>query len=141
MHDATGYELFDHTADIGVRARAPERSGLLRACTAGLYEVIGQLVPTGETVPHAIELIGESDALLLRDYLAELLHLFETEGSMLTDLQVHEFSESHLAVSGALRRIDDEQSSLEREVKAITYHELDVRVVADGFEATFIVDI
>jgi SHS2 domain-containing protein len=44
-------------------------------------------------------------------------------------------------VRGQTRAIDMEASVLEREVKAVTYHELAIREIDAGFELTYIVDI
>ena len=46
-----------------------------------------------------------------------------------------------LTVSADTKLVDQRLSVYDREVKAVTYHELDVRAVSNGFEATFIVDI
>ena len=52
------YELFDHTADIGIRAVAPTMAGLVAPAGQGLYAVIGELIPaaTGEVKPVAWDL-------------------------------------------------------------------------------------
>jgi SHS2 domain-containing protein len=137
------YELFDHTADIGVRAYGPTLAGLVGPATRGLYEVIGQLAPesgaAGEQV--RLELTGDDPAVMLRDYLAEVLRLFETGKRMVTAVNVEEFSERRLAVAVEARPLDAERSEYAREVKAVTYHELRIGAVEDGFEATYIVDI
>ena len=39
------FELFDHTADIGIRARAATLPELATVAGQGLYAVIGDLVP------------------------------------------------------------------------------------------------
>jgi SHS2 domain-containing protein len=110
------FELFDHTADIGIRARAASLPDLLLAAKDGLYG-------------------------LLRDFLHELLILFERDGRVVTSLDVEAFDESHLRATGQADQVDPERSQFAREVKAITYHELDVRRIHAGFEATVIVDI
>jgi SHS2 domain-containing protein len=136
-----GYELFDHTADLGIRAYAPTLPALIPPITDGLYAAIGDVVARDGPVPRTFELHAHDPAVLLRDYLAELLHLFERERRRLTDVHALEFTADRLAVAGQARLIDDAASDLEREVKAVTYHELAVRPIPGGYEATFIVDI
>jgi SHS2 domain-containing protein len=137
------YELFDHTADIGVRAYAPTLSGLIDPATRGLYEVIGELVAetgaAGEQIQ--LELTGDEPAVMLRDYLAEVLRLFETRKQIVAGLNVEEFNERRLAVRVQMRPVDPGRSEYAREVKAVTYHELRIRPREEGFEATYIVDI
>jgi SHS2 domain-containing protein len=143
-HEAvSGYELVDHTADLGVRVFAPTRAALIAPSTAGFYATIGDVHPGvhDATAPRTFEFSGDDDAVLLRDYLAELLVLFETQRRMLVEAHAAEFTASVLRVSGREQTIDWAQSALDREVKAVTYHELMVRQTAQGFEAFFLVDI
>ncbi|MBU0639809.1 MAG: archease [Planctomycetes bacterium] len=135
------YELFDHTADIGVRVFGTTLADLVQPAGDGLYAVIGQLVPTGPAQPLEFDLRGEEASLLLRDYLAELLHLFERGRRIVTAVDVPQFDQQRLAVIAQTHELDAERSDYQREVKAITYHGLDIRHGTDGVEATYIVDI
>jgi SHS2 domain-containing protein len=137
------FELFDHTSDMGVRVFAPTLAELVQPAAEGLYTIIGRLVPAEPRVPRRsrFEFKGDEAALLLRDYLAELLRLFETKKQIVTTVEVEEFSAGRLAVSAAVRPVDEARSAYEREVKAITYHALGIRPVPGGYEATYIVDI
>ncbi len=135
------FEFFDHTADLGIRVRAASRAGLVEPATRALYAAIGELIPSGEPRPWRIELTGGDAAELLRDYLNELLVLFERDRVRVTTVEDVRFDEEALFVRGEVRDVDLECSVFAREVKAITYHELAVRPVSDGWEATIIVDI
>ena len=135
------YELFDHTADVGVRVVAATLPLLVRPAIDGLYAVIGELVPADTVTTLRYDASDDEPALLLRDYLAELLGLFETQQQMVVSTNVEHFDATHLVVAGEVANIDPARSALEREVKAVTYHELSVRRRPGGYEATFIVDI
>jgi SHS2 domain-containing protein len=135
------FELFDHTADIGIRVRAPTLENLVHAAGQGLYAVIGELVPNGDPQPRNWDLSGEEPAILLRDYLTELLMLFERDRRMMASPQVGEFTLDRLAVHGPALLVDEARSVYQREVKAVTYHELKVVRIPAGFQATIIVDV
>ena len=135
------FELFDHTADIGIRAVAPTRVGLSRPASEGLYACIGELVAGGETATREFDLNGTDAPTLLRDYLTELLILFEREQKIATSADVLEFTDTRLHVRATTQAVDAERSVFYREVKAITYHALAIREIEGGFEATVIVDI
>jgi SHS2 domain-containing protein len=138
-----GYELFDHTADIGIRAWAPTMPGLLRPAAEGLYAVIGELVATAASPPTAreLELTGDVPAVLLRDYLAELLMFLERDHLLATEHAVQAFDRDRLVVRARMQPVDAGRSNYQREVKAVTYHALDIVEIPGGFEATIIVDI
>jgi SHS2 domain-containing protein len=135
-----GFELFDHTADVGLRVFAPDMNGLIEPAARGLYAVIGELATTGEPQPFSLDLAGDDPALLLRDYLTELLVLFERDQRVVEQLG-GQFVAGRLAVRGQQRVVDAGKSVYFREVKAITYHDLAIRSIPGRYEATIIVDI
>lgn len=135
------YELFDHTADLGVRVTAPTPAELVWPATQGLYATIGELTPVGEETLLTLKFTGPDPAYLLRDYLAELLHFFEHDRRIATAADVQTFTDHELAVTARLRAVDEQHSEYAREVKAVTYHELEIRPVAGGVELKYIVDI
>ena len=135
------YEFFDHTADLGLRVRAATRAGLIRPASDALYAVIGELAMASGREPRRLEFSASDAALLLRDYLAELLLFFECDASRFFPKRVERFSETLLVVEGLLVPLDEQRSAYYREVKAVTYHELALRAVDGGFEAVLIVDI
>jgi len=137
----SGFELFDHTADLGVRAHASSLPELVAPCTEGLYAVVGDVVAGDDGSAWSFESAGDDPAVLLRDYLAEVLLLFEQEHQRLTGVHVLEFGDSRLHVVASACPVDTERSAYHREVKAVTYHELAVRQAGEGYEATYIVDI
>ncbi|MEK6676897.1 MAG: archease [Planctomycetota bacterium] len=135
------FELFDHTADMGIRAFASTLAELVDVAVAGLYATIGELTAAGGAEKISYDRTGLNSAELLRDLLAEVLLLFELKHRKVTGATAEEFSENHLRVTLSVAEVDFEKSVFFREVKAVTYHELDIRLVDGGYEATFIVDI
>jgi len=136
-----GFQLFDHTADLGLRIFAPTMDGLIRPATDAVYAVIGELAACGPPETLKLDFTEEDAPLLFRAYLAELLRLFETCKWMVAQPAVSEFTANHLRVTAQALRVDPDASIYYREVKAITYHELTIREVTGGYEATVIVDI
>ena len=135
------YHFFDHTADMGLTVRAASLSELLAPATRGFYSLIGDLAPAAERSMTEFDLAGESAALLLRDYLSELLVVFERDHRFAVRVSEPHLSETRLAARAELASVDEASTVYDREVKAITYHELGIRRIPGGFEATLIVDI
>lgn len=135
------FELFDHTADIGIRARAASLPELLNVAKDGLYAVIGDLATAGADETVTFNLTGDDAAAVLRDFLQELLLTFERDARVVTSLDVEAFDDTRVRAIGRTAKVDPHRSDFAREVKAVTYHELDVHPIPGGFEATVIVDI
>ena len=135
------YEHFDHTADMGIRVRAETPAELFSPAAQGLYAAIGEFVLADSPKIIKLEISGNDRAVLLRDFLAELLVLFERDRRFAVTVEVSSLTDSDLSVTLHTQLVDFERSALRREVKAITYHELAIRAIDGGYEATLIVDI
>lgn len=129
---------------MGMRVSAATLAELVTPAVSGLYAMIGELVPDARSEPEVFGFEAESPddpAMDLRDLLNELLFTFEHERRMVVPPFDVEFSENHLRFEAPTRLVDPNASAFHREVKAVTYHELGIRRLADGYEATIIVDI
>lgn len=135
------YRTFEHTADLGLIVEAPDREGLFaeagRALLSILVENPGAVRPERE-VPIHVD--GTETDYLLFDWLNELLYLFERDRLLLRefDLTVEAHGLTALARGEVL---DPARHKPSHEIKAITYHRLEVNETATGWQAQFIVDI
>ena len=135
------YEVFEHTADLGLRVEAASLSALLAEAAEGLFEIIaGDLAQIRPRVSRSFAIAGADPTYLLLDWLGELLAAFEIERLLFRefDVVVHDRG---LTATARGERYDPAVHTLAHEIKAITQHELDVREVAGGWQATLIVDI
>lgn len=135
------HELFEHTADLGLRATAPDLAALfaeMAKCLAvAMVEDPAGVRPLDEA---RIELAGTDREFLLFDWLKELLLRFETERMLFASFDVT-VRDSGLTATARGEPFDPARHVLAREVKAITYHELKVVEDGDGWLAEVIVDI
>ena len=79
----SGFVLFEHTADVGLRAWGPTPAAAFAAAARGMYGLTLGGDPAGATGPrttHAISVSGTTWADLLVNWLAELLFQFSVEG-------------------------------------------------------------
>ena len=135
------HQILDHTADVILRVDAPDLRGLFFDAVVGLYAVIGQLEATGPDVEQRIELHASDRAELLRDWLGEALLLFEMRGLLVRGSADWRLTARQLETTVRLAAVDRRRSKLEREVKAVTYHELSVAPTSGGWSATVLLDI
>lgn len=135
------YETFDHTADLGLRARADDLGTLFAeagmALTAALVEN-----PDAVRAERRLDVRLPADELeyLLYDWLKALLVRFDTEKMLYSRFEV-KVSEAGLEGSAWGEPMDPSRHEMAHEVKAITYHGLTVERVEEGWLAEVIVDI
>jgi SHS2 domain-containing protein len=135
------YEIFDHTADLGLRVRAPDLETLFVEAARALFSVIvASLDDVRPVRERSFAVAGTERDYLLFDWLSELLYIFETERLVLAEFSVHLNAEGLSAVARG-EPLDPSRQVFAHEVKAITYHGLKVEQTASGWQAEVIIDI
>ena len=135
------YEFFDHTADLGLRARSVDLNTLFVDMANALFAAIVEDVTTIQsTQSFAVEVVGVEVDYLLFDWLRELLYRFDADHVLFARFDVH-VNATGLKATVFGEPIDPKRHVLAHEVKAITYHELRVEREGDGWIAEVIVDI
>jgi len=137
----SSHEIFDHTADLGLRVRAECFEGLCEAAAAGLTEVIaGDAAAVRPAVAETLRVTGDDPVWLLFDLLSELLAAFDLRRMLFAECRVSRTADG-LRADCRGEPFDPARHHLAHEVKAITQHELDVCQSDAGWEATLILDI
>ena len=135
------YEYFEHTADLGLRIRAPDLNTLFAEASAALFAAVVDGLETVREVQRIdIEIAGTDLEFLLFDWLRELLYRFDAEHLLFSRFEMS-VGESGLKATAWGEPIDPARHVLSHEVKAITYHGLRVEREDDGWIAEVIVDI
>jgi SHS2 domain-containing protein len=135
------YEVFDHTADIGLRIWAADRPSLYAEAARALFSlVVLKLDAVRPIEQRSFAIAGQQEDYLLFDWLTELLYTFETEHLLFSEFEVDVDRDGLRAIARG-ERLDRARHELDHEVKAITYHGLKVAAAAAGWVAEVIVDI
>ena len=136
------YRLVEHTADVGLLVRAPDQPRLFEASAAALFDVMVDISRV-EPEPEALEVsVNAPDReTLLVAWLSELLSAAMARGCVLGAFEIQ-----HLEAGRALGRawgesLDPDRHGFKTEIKAVTYHGLDVRRVGKLWQARLILDL
>lgn len=142
MPDAeTGYEFFDHTADIGIKAAGETLDALFIRMAQGLIELIAEESRLEPKQERHIRLEAPSAESLLLAWLKELLFWFSSDGFLPARYELETVTATTLRGRIIGDTFDPARHAQGREVKAITRHQLQVRQ-EDGFwRGQVIVDI
>jgi protein archease len=130
------YTLIDHTADIGIRVCAHTVRSLFEEAAYALVDVMGARTPEG-TDHVSIETRGIDRVDLLVRWLQEVLYLVEVKDFRIKDVLVQTLSETQIRafLKGAYTG-----EPLETEIKAVTYHNLNIQEIDNACVATIILD-
>ena len=133
---APGYEEVEHTADLALRVWGNDFLSLLDHSAKGMYLLLGITSNESFPVDWTLRIENGSKECVLVDFLSELLYLSE-EKSIFLD-QFH-FSGSceFLEIKASGYRLD----RIDRSIKAVTFHNLELRETDFGLETTITFDI
>lgn len=135
------YEIFEHTADLGLHVSAPSFEQLCVDAARGLFSVIaGDLVQIQADKQERVSIAGTEPVWLLFDMVSELHAAFELRRMLFSKFQVS-VDAAGLEATAWGEPYDPAVHSLAHEIKAITQHGLDVQHDAAGWRASLIMDV
>ena len=140
------YEIFEHTADIGLRIRAKDLNHLFADAADGFFNLVTDLSAIRQLGPenlHEVEVNfqEENAAELLMHWLQELLFIFSTRHSVLLEYHFITLTPMMLKLKAKAVRFDPAKHPSRHEVKAVTYHQFRVVQEKAGWLAEVILDI
>jgi SHS2 domain-containing protein len=133
------YEEIPHTADVKIKALAPELSLVFSDLAAALMQVMYGTDRRGCIIKE-ITLHGEDTETLLFDFLSEVLFISEVEGIVFSGADVAiENGDLHAVLKG--EPFDRARHYGGTEVKGISYSGLTIRHDANGYMAEIVFDV
>jgi SHS2 domain-containing protein len=132
----TGYTEIEHTADWELKVWAPDMSALLEQAARGMYALADTRLAPGPRQERCFELACTDRESLLVLFLAELLFFAEIEGLAFDTFSLDLSAETLSArVAGALI------ASQGKEIKAVTYHRMQICETGRGLEVNIVFDV
>ena len=127
------FELFEHTADIGLRAYGEDLNETFVFSAKGMFQVVTQIysIKTVEKEEISIEGMDLEDLLTL--WLSELLFLLDTKRLVFTEFEVA-IDESNFTLTAKAwgEVFDPEKHEYKTEVKAVTQHMLEIKRISES---------
>ena len=134
------FEVIDHTADIGIVAHGNDLKEAFANVAYGMFSLIVELDTVQEEIQHVIELDASDQESAVVDWLNELLYIFDVEHLLFSRFEVTDLNENKLRAEVYGEKVDLSRHKLKREVKAATYHSLEIGR-EDGYRIQVILDI
>lgn len=135
----SGYEILEHTADVGLRAEADSLERLFEVATEGMAVIAGSWHP-GQGRERPLEVDGNDFAGVLVEWLSEALYEQDSKNASVAAVRLDEVSGSAARGAIALRDFAGEPSE-GVQIKAVTFHQLAVERVPEGWRATVFFDV
>ncbi|MFW6065821.1 MAG: archease [Planctomycetota bacterium] len=132
---------FEHTADVGLDARADTFAELLEALGEGLADMVAprRQVRTSET--RELSIISDDTEPLVVDFLNELSAVLEADRFLVARVRVRSASETAAHAELLGEPFESQRHEYATEVKAATYHDIRIARDQDGWHGRVILDV
>lgn len=137
------FEYFDVTADIGFKAYGNTLNEAFENAGLAIFNIISDTSNVSSCIAKSFEITSEDEVSLLYDYLEELLFFHEVEFMLFCEFDVDiskSDDEYNLKAEIMGEPIDWDKHERKSEIKAITFHKMDVKKT-NHFELRAIVDL
>jgi len=127
----------EHTADWAISVRGTTLPELFVNAATGMYSLVADLTLVSQSVTYETAARGIDAEALLVNWLNELLYITERDGVVFNAFRIDGFEPTHLrAAAEAGRGVE-----LKKQIKAVTFHNLQIVLTDDGYEATLVFDV
>ncbi|MBZ5574028.1 MAG: archease [Acidobacteriia bacterium] len=130
-------EEVEHVADRAFRVRGRNLAELLEKAAQALVALDEEAPLSEHFVRQVIEVDGSDRETLLVNWLNEILYLEQTHHEFYDHFLLSDVTENHFCAQLYGRQLDHSVTSL----KAVTFHNLEVKESSEGLEATVVVDV
>ncbi|UWZ78298.1 archease [Geoalkalibacter halelectricus] len=134
------YRLLEHTADMGLEAWGQSREELFVQAALALRAVMMGAARVESRRSISLDVEGFDDAELLVNWLAEVLFHFECRRFVPAGF-ILEFSAEGLHAQVQGEDFDPDRHTVEREVKAVTHHQVLVEQTPQGWHGRVYLDL
>ena len=121
-------EIFEHTADAGIRAESPTLSEAFNEVSLAFTEIVtGGIIPDKNN-NFKVEIESTTLDSLLVNYISYLIYLFDTENFLVSSADIDVKAGLSNKISGTLNGdfYDENKHGYGVEVKAVSYHMLEI---------------
>ena len=131
------YEEIEHTADLAIKIKAPSLPELFAGAANAVLSISGIELSDQLHKQESISLKASDLETLLVSWLEELIFSIEVNHVGFQNCQVEINEELELLAKVDLVPI----KRLQRLIKAVTYHNLSIQMVEQGYETVIVFDV
>jgi len=142
---SAGYKFLPHTTDAYIEAYGTTMEKAFASAGLSLFDTICDVNSISKSMSEEIQITAGNESRLLYDWLEALLLKFELEGKVYSGIDVREISRDggslklYAIISG--ETYDKSRHGAKVEVKAVTFHRMEVLANSSSVVLRFILDL
>ena len=114
---------------------------LFEHAALALFDLMANVAKVTEQKTCEFSVEAADIELLLREWLGELLYYSISRHFLFKSCQIEQFCEQKLIASASGEPFNPPKHILKREIKSVTYHELQIKNQGNRWKARFVLDI
>ena len=135
------YSILDHTADLRIRITGNSLMDLFHNAGKAFLHLLFRVRSVENSSYTSVSLIGNDLEDLLVRWLSEILYLFEGEGLVVFSFKIDSLLSTVLKATLGTTPFDPKNHEILREIKAVTYHQIEIMNKKDTWEAQVTFDL
>lgn len=135
------YIRLDHTGDIRIEVFGNSLKELFANSAYALFDVITDASKITPQLADTVEVSGVDQEELLVNWLSELNFLFLTELKVFNKFEIEHINENELTATVLGEKFNSHKHPFHTEIKAITFHDLQIKKVKDQWKTKIVFDI
>jgi SHS2 domain-containing protein len=135
------FEIFDHTADVGIIAYGADVEELFSSAALALFSLITEPEKIEEKLHLDLEVNSEGRDSLLVEWLNELIYVFDVKHILFNRFDIESLTHNDLKATCYGENFDPMRHKIKIGVKAATYHMLKIDKNGGEYKAQIIFDI
>ena len=141
------YEIINHTADIGIKVYGKDLAELFTNAAQAMFEImleapgIKSRFQKVKQERFMLNKKGQDITDVFVSWLSELLYLFSTQGLVLQKADIRKLDSNIIQAELIGHAFNPDTEHIKTEIKAVTYHGLEIISTERGYQAEVIFDV
>lgn len=135
------YKLIDHTADFGIHVFGSDPKDLFTNAALAMFNQITDIDTLKGSVENKLLVRGADWSDLMVNWLRELLYLWTGKEMLVKTVDILSISDQKLSAKVKSDPFDPDHHIITGEIKAVTYHQIQVNSGPDGWDSKIIFDV
>jgi len=131
----------DPTADCGIQVFGRDLKALFENAGLALFDLIADISLVKSGLEYSIQVSGSDWPDLMVNWLRELLYFWTGKELLAKEIEVTKIVEYQLSARIRVDIFNAGQHRLNHEIKAVTYHRIQVTDTPTGWEAIVVFDV
>lgn len=135
------YRLIDHTADFGLEIFGSDARALFTNAAEALFDIITDAERIEPKEKRSIRVSGADWPDLMVNWYRELLNIWNVKKRLVKSVFISQISERKLTAESLCQPYIPDHHIIKIEIKAVTYHQIQVVPKPEGWKARIILDV